>query len=67
MYIMYMYIHHENLSLIQSHMLIYGNNLTVYIFLMRDEKEEGKKQARSNKQTRQSNTAHSLYNVHVYM
>ena len=29
---------------------------------MRDEKEERKKQARSNKQTRQSNTAH----VHVY-
>ena len=26
--------------------------------LMRDEKEERKKQARSNKQTRQSNTAH---------
>ena len=25
---------------------------------MRDEKEERKKQARSNKQTRQSNTAH---------
>ena len=30
---------------------------------MRDEKEERKKQARSNKQTRQSNTAH----VHVYL
>ena len=30
---------------------------------MRDEKEERKKQARSNKQTRQSNTAH----VHVLM
>ena len=30
----------------------------VYIFLMRDEKGERKKQARSNKQTRQSNTAH---------
>ena len=29
-----------------------------YMFLMRDEKEERKKQARSNKQTRQSNTAH---------
>ena len=29
---------------------------------MRDEKEERKKQARSNKQTRQSNTAH----VHVH-
>ena len=27
---------------------------------MRDEKEERKKQARSNKQTRQSNTAHVL-------
>ena len=26
--------------------------------IMRDEKEERKKQARSNKQTRQSNTAH---------
>ena len=35
---------------------------------MRDEKEERKKQARSNKQTRQSNTAHprqSLFHVHV--
>ena len=32
---------------------------------MRDEKEERKKQARSNKQTRQSNTAHP--NVHVSM
>ena len=31
---------------------------------MRDEKEERKKQARSNKQTRQSNTAH--VHVHVY-
>ena len=30
---------------------------------MRDEKEERKKQARSNKQTRQSNTAH----VHVHL
>ena len=30
----------------------------VTLFLMRDEKEERKKQARSNKQTRQSNTAH---------
>ena len=30
---------------------------------MRDEKEERKKQARSNKQTRQSNTAHP--HVHV--
>ena len=33
---------------------------------MRDEKEERKKQARSNKQTRQSNTAHprqSLFHV----
>ena len=29
------------------------------MFLMRDEKEERKKQARSNKQTRLSNTAHS--------
>ena len=28
---------------------------------MRDEKEERKKQARSNKQTRQSNTAHPMY------
>ena len=39
----YMYIH------------VYMHN---YMFLMRDEKEERKKQARSNKQTRQSNTAH---------
>ena len=31
---------------------------------MRDEKEERKKQARSNKQTRQSNTAHPR---HMYM
>ena len=31
---------------------------------MRDEKEERKKQARSNKQTRQSNTAHPMY-MHV--
>ena len=31
------------------------------MFLMRDEKEERKKQARSNKQTRQSNTAHPMY------
>ena len=29
----------------------------MYMFLMRDEKEERKKQARSNKQTRQSNTS----------
>ena len=39
---------------------------------MRDEKEERKKQARSNKQTRQSNTAHpharvSLYPDYMYM
>ena len=33
-------------------------NVHVYMFLMRDEKEERKKQARSNKQTRQSNTEH---------
>ena len=33
------------------------------MFLMRDEKEERKKQARSNKQTRQSNTAH----MYMYM
>ena len=32
---------------------------SLYMFLMRDEKEERKKQARSNKQTRQSNTAHT--------
>ena len=32
--------------------------MCMYMFLMRDEKEERKKQARSNKQTRQSNTAH---------
>ena len=36
---------------------------TLYVYaymymLLRDEKEERKKQARSNKQTRQSNTAH---------
>ena len=40
-------------------------------FLMRDEKEERKKQARSNKQTRQSNTAHVHFCtffvcIHVY-
>ena len=39
---------------------------------MRDEKEERKKQARSNKQTRQSNTAHPrqsffLENLHVHV
>ena len=37
---------------------------------MRDEKEERKKQARSNKQTRQSNTAHprqSHIHIHVYL
>ena len=39
---------------------------------MRDEKEERKKQARSNKQTRQSNTAHPrqslfLENMYMYM
>ena len=33
-------------------------NMYMYMFLMRDEKEGRKKQARSNKQTRQSNTAH---------
>ena len=33
------------------------------MFLMRDEKEGRKKQARSNKQTRQSNTAHP----HIYI
>ena len=36
-------------------------NIQMYMFLyiqMRDEKEGRKKQARSNKQTRQSNTAH---------
>ena len=36
----------------------YGLSECLYMFLMRDEKEERKKQARSNKQTRQSNTAH---------
>ena len=38
----------------------------VYVFLMRDEKEERKKKARSNKQTRQSNTAHPSIHVHVH-
>ena len=33
---------------------------------MRDEKEERKKQARSNKQTRQSNTAHPRQSIHVH-
>ena len=33
-------------------------NIHVHV-LMRDEKEERRKQARSNKQTRQSNTAHT--------
>ena len=33
-------------------------NISTVHVLMRDEKEERKKQARSNKQTRQSNTAH---------
>ena len=41
------------------YILDYNENSTAqYMFLMRDEKEERKKQARSNKQTRQSNTAH---------
>ena len=35
-----------------------NNIIYMYMFLMRDEKEERKKQARSNKQTRKSNTAH---------
>ena len=35
-----------------------GEYVPVTFFKMRDEKEERKKQARSNKQTRQSNTAH---------
>ena len=42
----------------------------IYVFLMRDEKEERKKQARSNKQTRQSNTAHprqSLFPMYMYI
>ena len=34
---------------------------------MRDEKEERKKQARSNKQTRQSNTAHPRQSLFLYM
>ena len=34
-----------------------SNSLFTDMFLMRDEKEERKKQARSNKQTKQSNTA----------
>ena len=33
---------------------------------MRDEKEERKKQARSNKQTRQSNTAHPRQSLFLY-
>ena len=33
----------------------------IYVFLMRDEKEGRKKQARSNKQTRQSNTQGSHF------
>ena len=37
------------------------------MFLMRDEKEERKKQARSNKQTRQSNTAHPRVHRYTYM
>ena len=38
---------------------------TCTCFLMRDEKEGRKKQARSNKQTRQSNTVHPTH-VHVH-
>ena len=37
----------------------------MYMFLMRDEKEERKKQARSNKQTRLSNTVHPNMYIHV--
>ena len=33
---------------------------------MRDEKEERKKQARSNKQTRQSNTANVHAHIYIY-
>ena len=36
---------------------VLGTRNSMYMFLMRDEKEERKKQARSNKQTRQSNTS----------
>ena len=46
MYIQYMY------------MYIYPVVINYVHILMRDEKEERKKQARSNKQTTQSNTAH---------
>ena len=44
-------------------------NGSIHVFKMRDEKEERKKQARSNKQTRQSNTAHpkERKNEHVRM
>ena len=35
--------------------IIINGDVGIYMFLMRDER---KKQARSNKQTRQSNTAH---------
>ena len=42
-----------------------GKSDMLYILsMLRDEKEEKKKQARSNKQTRQSNTAHPRQHVH---
>ena len=41
--------------------------LVIKTLQMRDEKEERKKQARSNKQTRQSNTAHPRQSLFMYM
>ena len=57
---------HSTLKAVTFPKNVYSNNMyptlsgatCSYMFLMRDEKEERKKQARSNKQTRQSNTDH---------
>ena len=79
---MYMYMYVDVLIGLPTHKITYTEmygytmvkrQLYIYIYihvLMRDEKKERKKQARSNKQTRQSNTAHprqSLFLEHVYM
>ena len=55
-----MYIHIIVVMQFYIYNYIMSNTMYIhlYMFLMRDEKERRKKQARSNKQTRQSNTAH---------
>ena len=51
-----LYIQSRRVSMAQ-YIIIIIITITMYMFLMRDEKKERKKQAKSNKQTRQSNTA----------